>query len=92
MNEKQNIDLVKSLYTAFHKGDVQAIMDSLTEDVEWNMEGPEILPFSGKRIGKTQVLEFFRALATTQTNVEVTTHQVIAQGDQVAAWAAMPAP
>jgi uncharacterized protein len=84
MSETQNTALVKGLYAAFGNGDIQTIMDSVTEDVEWNMEGPEILPFSGKRIGKAQVLAFFEALAGTQSDVKVTTHQFLAQGDHVA--------
>ena len=84
MSEQQNTELVQSLYAAFAKGDVQTILDHLTSDVEWILEGPSILPFSGKRHGIAEVKQFFEALAGTQTNMKLTPQQFVAQGDMVA--------
>jgi ketosteroid isomerase-like protein len=84
MNEKQNIELVQRMYLAFARGDIQTILDSLTPDVEWIAEGPEIIPYAGKRVGPSQTMDFFRELATTQADMKLTMKEFVAQGDQVA--------
>jgi ketosteroid isomerase-like protein len=45
MNEQQNAALVRSLYDAFDRQDIQFIRDHLTDDVEWTLEGPAISRF-----------------------------------------------
>jgi ketosteroid isomerase-like protein len=84
MKDQTNTALVQKLYAAFAKGDVQTILDHCTDDIEWNMEGPAIIPYSGKRRGTAQVLQFFHALATTQSNQKLTTEIFVEQGDHVA--------
>ncbi len=84
MNEQQNTALIQKVYDAFGRGDLQTIMNSLADDVEWTLEGPEIIPFAGKRKGHAQVTKFFEALATTLTGAKLTTEQFVAQGDVVA--------
>ena len=84
MNEQQNTDLIKLVYAAFGRGDVQAILDRLTDDVEWSLEGPAVIPFAGTRRGPGQVVGFFQALATANENMVLTTDRFVAQGDQVA--------
>jgi len=84
MKEQQNLALIDSVYDAFRRGDVNFILNLLTEDVDWVMEGPSIIPFAGKRKGIAQVKKFFEALTTTQTNQKLTLETTIAQGDKVA--------
>ncbi len=52
MNEQQNTVLIQKIYAAFARGDIQTILDNLTSDVEWTLEGPAIIPFAGKRNGR----------------------------------------
>ena len=84
MNEQANIALIQKLYAAFGRGDFQTILDNVTPDVTWTLDGPAIIPFAGRRIGPQQVSGFFDALATTQTNQTLTIDDYIAQGDKVA--------
>jgi ketosteroid isomerase-like protein len=84
MNEQQNTALIQKVYAAFGRGDIKTILDSLTADVEWTLEGPEIIPFAGKRKGVPQVVGFFEALASTQVDLKLTTEHWVAQGDKVA--------
>jgi ketosteroid isomerase-like protein len=84
MNEQNNKALIEKVYAAFGRGDVQTILDTLTPNVEWTLEGPAVIPFAGKRIGVAQVRTFFEALATTQENQKLTIDDYIAQGDKVA--------
>ena len=84
MSEQNNSQLVLSLYEAFRRGDTQYILDRCTDDVEWITEGPNAIPYVGRYLGKAEVASFFEALASTQTDPNVTTDKVIAQGNLVA--------
>ena len=83
MSEKENAALIQSVYDAFKRGDIPFILKNLTEDVDWTMEGPAIIPYAGKRKGGAQVKQFFEALAGTQTNQKLTMESLTAQGDLV---------
>jgi len=83
MSEQQNIALIQSIYDAFGRGDISFILNQLTEDVEWTMEGPSIIPYAGNRNGTAEVKRFFDALGTTQTNMKLTMEPLIAHGDRV---------
>jgi uncharacterized protein len=67
---QDNIEVIKGVYAAFGSGDVLAILDSVTDDVDWASE-PEstVAPWHGVRRGKAEVQAFFEALAST---IEVT--------------------
>jgi uncharacterized protein len=83
MSEQQNAALIQSIYDAFQRGDLPFILARLTDDVNWSLEGPSIIPYAGKRKGIAQVKEFFEALASTQTSIKLTMEPLMAQGDQV---------
>jgi len=84
MDEQLNAALIHKLYDAFGKGDMNTILGTLAPDAEWTMEGPAIIPYSGKRKGIAEITRFFEALATTQTDQKLTIDSSIAQGDMVA--------
>jgi hypothetical protein len=86
MNEQANTALIQSMYAAFGRGDIRFIADSLASDIEWTLEGPEIIPYAGRRHGVDQVLGFFHAMATTLTGPKLTITDIVAQGDKVAAF------
>jgi ketosteroid isomerase-like protein len=84
MNENHNTTLIRNLYAAFGKGDIQTILDCLSPDVEWTLNGPALIPYSGKKVGHSQVLAFFQSLGETQEQHKLTMTEFIAQGDHVA--------
>lgn len=84
MKEQDNTSLVQKVYAAFGKGDLQTILDHLAPGVEWALDGPAVIPYSGRRIGPDQVRQFFEALGTTQDNHRLIIDDTIAQGDKVA--------
>jgi len=84
MNEQQNTALIQSEYDAFARGDVQTILSNLADDVEWVLEGPASIPFSGRKNGPAQVAKFFEAIGSSLRNPKLTIEQTIAQGDSVA--------
>jgi len=65
-----NIKIVQMVYEAFGRGDVDAILAVLTDDVDWASEAEsKVAPWHGVHKGKGEVPKFFAVLAE---NVEVT--------------------
>ena len=61
-----DIDVIKGVYEAFGRGDVEAILARVTDDVDWASEPDStIAPWHGVKRGKAEVAEFFQALAET---------------------------
>ena len=44
MPEQENIDLVKRLYEAFGKGDIDTIIDHLASQFAWRFDAPSTIP------------------------------------------------
>ena len=40
MNEQENVALVRKLYDAFARGDIDTILNHMTDDTEWSNPGP----------------------------------------------------
>jgi ketosteroid isomerase-like protein len=80
---------VASIYEAFGRGDVPAILETLADDVRWeewtdNQAQKSDVPWLRARRGKTGVGEFF-AIAGQLTIHEFRVLSILAGGDQVAA-------
>lgn len=60
MSADANIKTIMSVYEAFGRGDVAAILDAVTDDVDWAAEAdPGVAPWHGVRHGKDAVATFF---------------------------------
>jgi len=61
-----NIETIKSVYAAFARGDVEAILGAVTDDVDWGTETSSTgAPWYGIRHGKEGVGAFFDAFGKT---------------------------
>jgi ketosteroid isomerase-like protein len=59
-NADRNVQLVKEIYDAVGQGDVDAILERVTEDVDWAAEAAgSAAPWYGPRAGKAGVASFF---------------------------------
>ena len=59
MNKKQeNVDLVLKLYAAFEKRDIEALLEMLSQDVEWGEPANPFNPAGGTRYGHQGFLEW----------------------------------
>ena len=83
MGEQQNTELVQRIYGSFRDGDIPAMLDSLSEDVQWVTAEIEGVPTGGTRRGREQVGEFFRILSDTQEPRQLELREFVAQGDKV---------
>ena len=83
MSEQQNLEIIRSIYAAFGRGDLEAILAVLDSQVTWRTPGPPDLPTAGLRRGIAEVREFFGLLLTTFDLQEFRPADFLAQGDKV---------
>jgi len=64
------IEVVQRLYEAYGKGDIDAVLANLADDVDWAAEAASnSVPWYGTYRGKAEVPHFFKEIGS---NVEVT--------------------
>jgi hypothetical protein len=85
MSDQQNVQTVQDAYAAFGRGDIQAILNRLTDDVEWFLPGEGEIPQAGLYRGKEGVSRFFQVLAQDTEFSRFEPGTYIAQGDHVVA-------
>ena len=81
-----NTQTIQSLYEAFGRGDVAAILSHLTDNVDWNNSAvaSQECPWNGDFSGKAHVPAFFKAV---DDNLEFTVfnpHTFVESGNHVA--------
>jgi uncharacterized protein len=69
-----NATIVQNAYSAFGKGDIGAVLDLLSDDVNWT--SPRTLPHGGEFNGKTDVGQFFKAIGANWTALPLEVEQV----------------
>jgi len=66
MSQQDTLAIVKEIYEAIGRGDVAAILDRVSDDVDWAAEAAsKTAPWYGPRVGKDRVASFFSDLATS---------------------------
>jgi len=69
------IQSVQRLYEAYGRGDVEAVLAELSDDVDWAAEAASrSVPWYGNYRGKAEVPKFFAAIGT---NVDVTEFEIL---------------
>ena len=80
---RTNAGVVQETYEAVGRGDIPALLDLLTDDVEWTFQGPSSIPFAGTRRGREGVAEFFSLVGKNLKFQEFEPREFVAQGDTV---------
>ncbi|HXV96797.1 MAG TPA: nuclear transport factor 2 family protein [Anaerolineae bacterium] len=84
MNKQENIQVIHTLYTAFGQGDMPAILNTLSPDVDWLFVGqPKDVPFAGHRHGHEQMIEFFVTIGQTLDVLAFEPREIMAFDDNV---------
>ena len=78
----QNVDVVQQGYEAFGRGDIPAVLELLTDDVEWTEQGPSVIPFAGTFRGREGIAEFFTLLDETLEFEQFEPRKFVGQGDR----------
>ena len=80
---RTNVEVVQETYEAVGRGDIPALLDVLTDDVEWTFQGPSVIPFAGTRRGREGVAEFFSLVGRNLEFERFEPREFVAQGDTV---------
>jgi uncharacterized protein len=73
MSDDVKIRAITQVYEAFGRGEVAAILDAVTDDVDWAAEATSAAaPWYGVRHGKDGVAEFFAAFGSAMEVEEFT--------------------
>ena len=73
MSADDKIKIIMQVYEAFGRGDVGAILDAVSDDVDWAAETTsDAAPWYGVRHGKDEVAGFFSAFGATMQVEEFT--------------------
>ncbi|SEO63350.1 nuclear transport factor 2 family protein [Actinacidiphila rubida] len=73
MSADTNVATIKSIYGAFGRGDVQSILNALSDDVDWAAEAASTAaPWYGVRSGKSEVGLFFEQFGSAMEVEEFT--------------------
>jgi len=84
MSQQDNITVVTEIYEAVGRGDVAAILDRVSDDVDWSAEAAsKAAPWYGPRAGKDGVSSFFADLAASVEITEFVPHSFAAGEDNV---------
>lgn len=87
-----NAEIVKATLDAFGRGDIRAVLDHCSEDVEAILAGdPSVIPFAGRWTGKSRVAEYYRIIGETVDVLRWEPRHIIASGKRVAAFYVMDA-
>jgi ketosteroid isomerase-like protein len=62
---ESNIALIQKLYAAFGKGDLPTLLEHMSDDIDWGVEGAasKEIPWHGTGTGKMFAARFFESLA-----------------------------
>ena len=81
MSENANTALIRSLYEAFNRGDIQTILANTESNAEWVNFGPATVPYQGDFRGR--IADFFKAIGESTTGGNVAVDRIFASGDVV---------
>ena len=81
MSTQENVQIVKDFFAAIGRGDREALLALVTEDIEWIIPG-EDWPLAGTRHGHDGLADL---LETASKSIETSTEprEFVAQGDRV---------
>jgi uncharacterized protein len=85
MSEQDNSEVVRKAYENFKTGDIESLLNQMSEDIDWRLPDIAGVPFAGARRGRGGVAEFFSTLADAQDVVGFEPREFVAQGDKVVA-------
>ena len=83
MTEQANVAVVQQLYADFGEGNVEGILNVLTEDVSWKEPPAGKSPLAGTWTGHEGVANFFRTVDEVTETEDFQPQEYIAQEDKV---------
>ncbi len=63
MNAQRHVEIVRRIYDAYSRGDLEFVINTLAPDVDWQLFIPDTIPYSGRFRGHAEVRKFFALFA-----------------------------
>ena len=82
---EQNKAIVQQAYDNFKTGDIEGLLNLMSDDITWTLPEMEGVPFAGARTGRASVAEFFDSVGASQDVLSFEPRELIAEGDKVVA-------
>lgn len=83
MSAQENKQLITQGYELFKSGDIDGLLATYADDIEWCSPEMDNVPFSGNYHGKDEVRQFFTDLSNAMVPLEFAAREMIAEGDKV---------
>jgi ketosteroid isomerase-like protein len=84
MTEQKNERIIRQTYDAYLSANLEAVLNSCSEETEWLACGPpEHLPYAGRHTGREQVARYFAILDDKEESNHLVPQEFIATGDKV---------
>jgi ketosteroid isomerase-like protein len=83
MSTQENLKIAQGIYTAFGQGNIPAILDVLTDDVEFHEPPGGSPPFTGVYRGRDGAGTFFQEMVGAVDVLMLEPVEFVAQGDTV---------
>ena len=83
MSEPTNLEIVQSGYEKFGNRDIEGLLSQFTDDIDWSTPHVENAPFTGNRLGLTEVADFFKGLAEAEEFSYFEPTEFVEQGKRV---------
>jgi len=80
---EQNKAIVQQAYNNFKSGNIEALLNLMSDDIIWTLPEMEGVPFAGTRTGRAGVGEFFATVGALQEPLSFEARELIAEGDKV---------
>ncbi|MBK9155909.1 MAG: nuclear transport factor 2 family protein [Chloracidobacterium sp.] len=83
MNETENTKLVQLAYEKFGSGDIDGLLELVSDEIRWTTPAVEGASHTGARRGKDDVAEFFKLLSESEDFERFEPLEFVAQDDKV---------
>ncbi len=83
MDEQANVRVVEGMFSSLERGDIQGVLDRLSDDVEWRIAAPSELPYAGIHRGRDEVARFFRTFGQEAEFEMFEPQEYLARGNKV---------
>src|SRR5262245_25193283 len=83
MSEQANTAVIMTIYEAFSRGDIPAVLDTLDPQADLSFEGPSSIPWTGQYSSRDGWVKFFQTLAENMEEIALQMTLFAAQGDNV---------
>src|SRR4051794_16659384 len=77
------VEIASEVYAAFGRGDVPAILERVTDDVDWTFHGSVGTPYGGTYSGKAELQRWFGLVAESDQILEFQPREMLAGADHV---------